>query len=748
VLRFHLMIGAAASGKSTAARILARCLQGPDQPPVRYVSSAEIRQELYGEAAILGRWQEVEAVIQQRLEEAIADGDAVILEASYVKRSFRLAITQALQLSAPVQWIGWWLDTPLSQCLAWNRQRERQVPEAVIRRHCAQLLQSAPVPQRQEGFAQVVRLQCAQDLPLEQLIPSELERLEACVQRGANRDAAHHLHGYSRLLDLERLLYLIRLLSAHPVMTGTESGWDPELEQLLPPLPAAGLADQAAALLGRLHGACYADAVAVQADLDWLDRNGFTGRWQAAAAALPEVLPPPWPIALGRPQGGLPRLADRPAFQQVFTLLRHLLHHPYDRGAGERISEHLSRSLTAGGTGRVWTPRQVQAALAETLTPYGFRLPGRRSRGGYGLGTAVLSGPELLSTCQLLQLQAIDLGDPQAAAISEQLAGRLAGMGLDPAESAPLRRWLQPFPPPLSGQQDVIDTAIRQRRRLLLSAAGQGEQRGRSQTVWPLQLMLHNSRWWLLVEHDAIGQPIGLLAALELEHIHVFQSEQQQGRDAQQHQQALARAELLRQRCGGLCFGGSVAAQLACCSANAADGPATELLRFHCAAAVMARVRQELQRYPRQAVRLAPPLPGHSWGRPLRASAGGGNGSEGRRCGGGDRRSLVASADPLHPYPVEVDLPPWVLADDPELRRWLFSYGGAVRIEAPAALVREHREWLMAALAVHGSGDGEALADSPNREEGAPPTQQSNNHSRSHRPLTLPVFKPSNRPRR
>ena len=65
--RFHLMIGAAASGKSTAARILSRCLQGPGQPQLRYVSSSDIRRQLYGDSGVLGRWEEVEAVIRQQL---------------------------------------------------------------------------------------------------------------------------------------------------------------------------------------------------------------------------------------------------------------------------------------------------------------------------------------------------------------------------------------------------------------------------------------------------------------------------------------------------------------------------------------------------------------------------------------------------------------------------------------------------------------------------------------------------------
>jgi hypothetical protein len=52
---------------------------------------------------------------------------------------------------------------------------------------------------------------------------------------------------------------------------------------------------------------------------------------------------------------------------------------------------------------------------------------------------------------------------------------------------------------------------------------------------------------------------------------------------------------------------------------------------------------------------------------------------------------------------VEIDLPPWSVARDPELRRWLFSFGGGVRIDAPLALRQEHQQWLKAALAAYPS---------------------------------------------
>ena len=714
-LRFHLLIGAASSGKSTAARLLTHHLQGVDHQRVHYISSTAIRRDLYGDPAYIGRWSEVEAVIHQQLLQAIAQGATVILEASYVRRPYRLAITQALPLPVPVQWIGWWLDTPLEQCLAWNRQRDRQLPEWVIERHCAQLLQSAQVPHRQEGFALVLRLETGRGVPLETLIGSALQRLEGCLQRGTNRDAAYRLHGYSRLLDLERLLYLIHLLSSHPKLTTTDGAndqhGDRELTRLLSPLPAAGLPERAAALLGRLHGACYADPAAVAADLAWLEQQGFCQPWlDTDITTLPPINPPPWPASQPRPMGGVPRLGERAMFVRSLSLLRHLLLHPHDLKPGERVAEHLARSLnaTTESPGRctqdLWTARKVQAALSETLVPYGFRLPHCSGRHGYALGTALLSMSDLCEACALLELQAHHLGDSRAAALSSTLRQRLERSGAAGGQM-PLRRWITsttPLPQATSntnnqaaGQLELIETAIAGRQRLLLSPRRSshtaspitGDQAGwgggpRAQPVWPLQLLLHAGRWWLLVEHDAIGQPHGLLSALELSSVHVFQRERLRGRDQRRHQQALERAQILEQRCGGLCFGEELAGQQALCDPDPSVAqPWMERLCIRCSPTAMAQLRRELDRFPASAIRLPAALPGHSWGRPERGS-----------------RALIASNDPRLPYPVEIDLPRWVMQGDPELRRWLFAYGPELRIEAPAALVEEHQRWLVQAL--------------------------------------------------
>jgi predicted kinase len=708
------MIGAAASGKSTAARILACALQKPDQPPVRYISSSAIRHQLYGLSGGLGSWSEVEAVIQQELCEALSAGETAIVEASYSKRAFRLAITQAMELPQPVQWIGWWLDTPQTLCLQWNQQRDNPVPETVIRRQCAQLLQSAPVPHRKEGFSQVVRLQTAQERPLAVMIQAALAGMEATIQRGANRDAAHELHGYSRLLDQERLLHLVLLLCQHPKLTVTGCPPDPELDLLLSPLPAGGLAEKAAAILARLHGACFGDAAAISRDLDWLDSQGFTA-WgnqgdSYETAVVAPIEPPSWPTGKLRPMGGLPRLADREAFCQTFTVLRHLLHHPYAQGDGERINEHIASSLTSEcGGRRRWQARQIHTAISDTLTPYGFRQPGRSGRRGFALGTALLSIQQLQETYQLLQLQAKDLGDRSAAALSGSLRERLQQIGIDPDCDPPRRRWIQPHRPLQDVVQtgraveqegeSVIEAAIRLRQKLLISQPmAPGGPTG-ALAIWPLQLVLHGGRWWLLHEHAAYGTQEGLLACIPLDAVHVFQAEKISCRELPTHRLALERAKTLQQLCGGFWFGVELTQQQALVKASEEDRHTLlRTLRFRCAPAAMAAIRRDLERFQPGAIRLSAPLPGDSWGcTPVR------------------RYSLHADDDPLHPYPVEIDLPVWVLEGDPELRRWLLAHGSGIRLEAPTALVEEHRRVLTQAVALYAPAyaPGEEIAVGP-----------------------------------
>ncbi|MEB3349377.1 MAG: ATP-binding protein [Cyanobacteriota bacterium] len=377
-LRCHLLIGPPASGKSTLAAVLA------ERTGAIVLSTDAIRAELFGDAAVQGAWSEIEAVFHQRLKDAVAAGQPVILDATHSQRPFRLAITQALDLPQPVQWIGWWLTTPLEQCLAWNRQRQRQVPEEVIRRQFAQLLdrskirtsrlviqagQDPVVPVgpdgqsnrfidrqrshfREEGFATVVAIDpAAINGTLRDQIDGAVGGLDRAIQMAGSRKAKVVMHRYSRLLDLERLIFLIRLLLEFP---GVELA-DPAVEQELrasflfepsAPLPddeELSFASRAAYALHHRHGPCYGDKNAVEKDLWWLLRQKFV-----SLADLP-VSGPVIPgeacervLQMKAVGAGFPAAADEPVFQRQFGLLRHLIQNPFDHPTGRSGSDHVN----------------------------------------------------------------------------------------------------------------------------------------------------------------------------------------------------------------------------------------------------------------------------------------------------------------------------------------------------------------------------------------------------------------------
>jgi predicted kinase len=392
-LRCHLLIGPPASGKTTLAGVLAQ-LTG-----AVVLSTDVVRGELFGDAAIQGPWRDIEALLHQRLREAVAAGTPVILDATHARRPWRLAITQALSLPVPVEWIGWWLYTPLSTCLQWNQTRKRLVPEPVIREMAAALADPAFGPSRAEGFAAVVAVVPTHGRELEALLRDELARLDHRIRSARNREKRFQLHGYSRLLDLERLLHLLRLLTSFPELSAADPATRAELEAIVSPLPEGDLAEQAAAYLRRLHGECFGDASAIRNDLTWLEANGFCSAEPALAPiqlAPPQPEPPatgPWP---GGVNGGFPPMGDGPVFMRVFTLLRHLLQQPFDQAGGVPLPEHLiERTEAIPGSYLPSEAATLRKDLEKLLTPYGFRHRNDNVRHGYAIGTALLSAHRL-----------------------------------------------------------------------------------------------------------------------------------------------------------------------------------------------------------------------------------------------------------------------------------------------------------------------------------------------------------------
>ena len=110
-------------------------------------------------------------------------------------------------------------------------------------------------------------------------------------------------------------------------------------------------------------------------------------------------------------------------------------------------------------------------------------------------------------------------------------------------------------------------------------------------------------------------------------------------------------------------------------------------LRFCCQGWCFASIREGLQRDPIEHTRFCKPLAGeHCWHHPNAPHV-----------------LKPGSSSDTHPYPVDLDLPPWTVERDIDLRNWLFGFGAGIRIDSPEALRDEHRQKLERALAVYQS---------------------------------------------
>lgn len=146
--RLIVLIGPPGCGKSTLARQWQAA--APDR---HWISTDAIRAELFGDAAVQGDWSAIWQVVCDRLQTAIANAADAVYDATNADPRQRQRILETARELGFSQIIGWWVQTPLEQCLAWNAQRDRQVPTHVIERMAQQLDRSPP--ELAEGFDQL-----------------------------------------------------------------------------------------------------------------------------------------------------------------------------------------------------------------------------------------------------------------------------------------------------------------------------------------------------------------------------------------------------------------------------------------------------------------------------------------------------------------------------------------------------------------------------------------------------------------
>lgn len=139
--KLFMMIGIPASGKTSLAEQIAK------SEDAEIVSSDNIRKELYGDENIQGDNNKVFRILQDRVVKGLKANKNMIYDATNISYKTRMAFLQRLN-KLEVEKIAIMVATPYEQCLIRNSQRERQVPEEVIKR----MYFNFYVPQYFEGW--------------------------------------------------------------------------------------------------------------------------------------------------------------------------------------------------------------------------------------------------------------------------------------------------------------------------------------------------------------------------------------------------------------------------------------------------------------------------------------------------------------------------------------------------------------------------------------------------------------------
>lgn len=140
--KLYMMIGLPASGKSTIAEEISK------SEGAIIVSSDEIRKELLGDINDQSKNSLIFETVEERIKLYLANKQDVIFDATNINYKKRRAFLQRMRGLYSFEAIAILVATPYEECLIRNANRERKVPEEVIKR----MYYSFYIPQYYEGF--------------------------------------------------------------------------------------------------------------------------------------------------------------------------------------------------------------------------------------------------------------------------------------------------------------------------------------------------------------------------------------------------------------------------------------------------------------------------------------------------------------------------------------------------------------------------------------------------------------------
>ena len=143
-----MLIGAAASGKSTAAPKIAA------ENNALILSTDRIRAALYGAEHIQGYWPDIEAVLYDRIKNAIKQNKNIILDSTHFKKEYRAKIIKNFAKYSVFS--AYYFNYPFTLIYSRNKHRARRVPFEVLAA-MYEHLKNAP-PTLAEGFKSIKKM--------------------------------------------------------------------------------------------------------------------------------------------------------------------------------------------------------------------------------------------------------------------------------------------------------------------------------------------------------------------------------------------------------------------------------------------------------------------------------------------------------------------------------------------------------------------------------------------------------------
>ena len=143
-----MLIGAAASGKSTAAPKIAA------ENNAVILSTDKMRAELYGAEHIQGYWPDIEALLYKRIKNAIKANKNIILDSTHFKKEYRAKIIKNFAKYSEIS--AYYFNYPFALIYSRNKYRARRVPFEVLAA-MYEHLKNAP-PTLAEGFKSIKKM--------------------------------------------------------------------------------------------------------------------------------------------------------------------------------------------------------------------------------------------------------------------------------------------------------------------------------------------------------------------------------------------------------------------------------------------------------------------------------------------------------------------------------------------------------------------------------------------------------------